>query len=73
MQIPDCYDPAAQEAANALSYTARVMRLPRCQCCDSPITTEQYLDLEPFGVKALACESCVKTHSRWNDFWEEME
>lgn len=67
MQIPDCYDPICQEAARSLAYTARVMRRPRCVCCDLPITTEQYLDLEPFGLKGLACDRCRDDHSHWTD------
>lgn len=31
----------------------------RCRCCDEPVNTEQYLDLTPFGLQAVACERCV--------------
>lgn len=71
MNLPECYDPAVQEAANALAYTARVLRLPRCIACGSPILTEKYLDLEPFGIKGLGCEACMDKHSHWTDQWEE--
>lgn len=30
-----------------------------CQCCGEPVQTEQYLDLRPFGLQAVACERCV--------------
>lgn len=63
MHIPDCYDPAVQEAANALAHTAKVMRRPRCERCGSPLMGEIYLDLEPFGLKGYACEKCLDKHS----------
>lgn len=71
MQILECYDPAVQAASCALAYTARVMRRPRCVCCDEPVTTELYLDLEPFGLKGIACERCRDRNSRWTDDMEE--
>lgn len=67
MQIPDCYDPAVQEESRAMAYTVRMMRRPRCVCCDDPITTEQYLDLAPFGLKGLACDRCRDNNSHWSD------
>lgn len=70
MQIPDCYDPAIQEAARSLRYTAMVMRRPRCECCGLPVTTDQYLDLEPFGLKGIACERCRDGNSHWTDTLE---
>ena len=63
MNLPECYDPAVQEAAHALAYTAKVMHRPRCECCGSPLTGDQYMDLEPFGLKGYACEQCIDKHS----------
>ncbi len=30
-----------------------------CQCCEEPVETEMYLDLEPFGIHAVACQRCI--------------
>ena len=35
-------------------------RLPRCHCCERPITTERYLELSAFGLNARVCEDCAK-------------
>ena len=45
-----------------LLYRARAEQLPRlmCQCCGEAVETELYLDLEPFGIRAVACERCVE-------------
>lgn len=71
MNLPDCYDPAVQEAANALAWTARALRQPRCIACGCRITTEKYLDLEPFGIMGFGCEACMNKHSHWTDRLEE--
>lgn len=62
MNIPDCYDPAVQEAARSLAFAAQVLRRPRCACCGNPLTGDEYLDLEPFGLRGCACERCVHKH-----------
>lgn len=62
MNIPDCYDPAVQEAARSLAFAAQVLRRPRCACCGNPLTGDEYLDLEPFGLRGYACECCVRKH-----------
>lgn len=66
--IPDCYDPIEQERSRDLAYNARLMRRPRCQCCGCPVISETYLDLEPFGLKGVACERCIEgnTHDICN-------
>jgi hypothetical protein len=45
-----------------LLYRAQQEKLPRitCQCCGEAVATELYLDLEPFGLRAAACERCVE-------------
>lgn len=65
--IPNCYDPAEQEARRDLAYTARIMQRPRCLGCGIPITTDLYLDLEPFGIQGLACEQCRNIHTHSTD------
>jgi hypothetical protein len=63
MQIPDCYEADRQEEARDLAYTARIMRRPRCERCDTPILSESYLDLSAFGLNGLACERCVNANT----------
>lgn len=73
MQIPDCYDPVYQEERRQLSYTVRKMRMPKCQGCGGHIWTERYLDLEPFGLKGFACETCIERNLGYCDELEDME
>lgn len=63
--IPDCYDPIIQEARRDASYAAMLNRLPKCMGCGHPITSEMYLDLEPFGVQGRACEHCYRLHRHY--------
>ena len=63
--IPDCYDPIAQEARRDQEYAEWLMRLPKCLGCGCPTTGETYLDLEPFGIRGVACEKCVETHTHF--------
>lgn len=67
LQIPDCYDPVVQEFGRQLAHTARLMKRPICQSCGERIWTEEYLDLEPFGIKGYACEKCVKRHKGYSE------
>ena len=69
--IPDCYEADRQEEARQLAYTAKVMRRPRCECCQKPLLGETYLDLEPFGLRGFACERCVAAHTRYVDDLED--
>lgn len=71
LQIPDCYDPIEQERSRDLAYTARLMRRPRCHCCDEHILTETYLDLSDFGIKAYVCEKCVENNTHYTYELEE--
>lgn len=45
----------------------RPLAFRRCQCCGRPIQSEWYLDLEPFGLLAAACEGCVERNLRGNE------
>lgn len=56
-------EPWVDEAWRDLAHTARVMRCPRCQCCDEHLMGEMYVDLEPFGLRGYACGRCVDKHT----------
>ena len=56
-------EPADDFQLRDLAYTARVMRRPRCVCCEEPILSETYLDLSNFGLDGVACERCVDQHT----------
>lgn len=71
MNIPDCYEPDVMLAAQALQQAVHQLRLPCCQCCGLPIVTEKYLDLAPFGLSGLSCQTCFEKHSHYTDLWEE--
>jgi hypothetical protein len=47
-----------------LAYTAKIMRRPRCECCNEPLTTDNFLDLSDFGLNGLVCEKCVDRNMR---------
>ncbi len=51
-----------EEDLRQLRLAVRRARLPRCACCDENLPTERYLDLAPFGLRAVACENCVETY-----------
>lgn len=60
MKIPDCYDPANQEEARDLAYTAKLLRRPRCCKCGGYLAAETCLDLTDFGLPdSFACERCM--------------
>lgn len=69
--VPDCYDPVAQEASRDARHVAWLSRLPRCLGCGDPITSEMYLDLEPFGIQGRACEQCYRRHMHYTDDLED--
>ena len=50
-------EPWQQEALHRLQLERKPR--PLCRCCGEPIETELCLDLEPFGIRAVACEDCV--------------
>ena len=60
-------EPWVQEELRQIQLAARRARLPRCACCDEPIPTERFLDLRGFGLRALACETCVEENLGFTD------
>ncbi len=46
-------------------------RLPRCHCCEKPITTERYMELAEFGLNARVCEICAGRCYRDNYYEQE--
>ena len=71
MNLPECYEADRQFKALDLAYTAKVMRRPRCVCCNEPILSETYLDLSPFGLDGVVCERCVDRHTHDTDDLDE--
>ena len=64
-------EPADDFQLRDLAYTARVMRRPRCVCCEEPILSETYLDLSAFGLNEVVCERCVDKHTHDTDDLDE--
>lgn len=58
-------EPWQQEMLRQLRLDRRRAMRPRCRCCSRPILSEQYLDLEPFGLQAMVCEECVAANLRY--------
>lgn len=69
--IPDCWDPAEQEARRDARHIAWLSKLPCCLGCGNPIASEMYLDLEPFGIQGRACEQCCSRHTHYMDDLED--
>ena len=61
----DNMEPWQQEALHQLQIDRRREERPRCHRCEEPILSEQYLDLEPFGIGAMVCEECVAENMRF--------
>ena len=40
---------------------------PRCVRCGEGIATEQYLDLEAFGLQGAGCQRCVEANLVWTE------
>lgn len=70
MIVPECYDPTAQEAERERRWEERLRGRPGCACCDEVVATEEYLDLEPFGLRGVACGRC---RDRCSHFTEELD
>ena len=62
--VPDCYEADIEFDRMDLAYTAKIMRRPRCECCNEPLTTENFLDLSDFGINGVVCEKCVERNMR---------
>ena len=67
MKIPERCSPADEEARRDRRYVEWMNRQPRCMGCGQPITTELYLDLEPFGIDGRACECCRSIHTHFTE------
>ena len=63
-------EPWMEEEQRQARWHSRLSRLPRCACCDEPIATERYLNLNAFGIAAAACETCVEQNF---GAWEALE
>jgi hypothetical protein len=62
--VPDCYEADREFERMDLAYTAKIMRRPRCECCNEPLTTDNFLDLSDFGLNGVVCEKCVDRNMR---------
>lgn len=60
-------EPWMQEERRQLAYTARLLRKPRCACCNNHIASEQCLDLENAGLAGYICERCIKANTVYTD------
>ena len=49
-----------------------VGKRPVCVRCGEPVVTEQYLDLEPFGLRGIACGRCRDRCSHWVEWEDDM-
>lgn len=61
-------EPWQQEQLWQLQLERHAQNRQQCHCCDRPIQTELYLDLSPFGLESLACESCVEKNLHTTDY-----
>ena len=52
-------EPWEEELGWQRQWQRRQSRRPRCHCCERPITTDRYMDLEAFGLNARICEECA--------------
>lgn len=60
-------EPWMDEARNDLAYTARLMRKPKCLCCDQHIASEQCLSLRDVGLNGYLCQRCIDAHTVYTD------
>ena len=58
------------EERRQIGWDRVVGKRPVCVRCGEPVVTEQYLDLEPFGLRGIACGRCRDRCSHWVQ-WEE--
>ena len=61
-------EPWQEEDLRQLRLDQRRAALPRCYCCDRIIDSE-FLDLTPFGIRAMACEECVGDNTHEISDW----
>lgn len=71
MRLLNPNDPEDAFALQDIAQARREAHLPKCACCEKPILSETYLDIEPFGLSGYICESCVSDHTHSTENWEE--
>lgn len=71
MRLLSHNDPGDAFTLLDMEQARREDRLPKCVCCEAPILSETYLDLEPFGLSGYVCEGCVSDNTHSADNWEE--
>lgn len=69
--IPGCYDPALQQEAWERKWERRLCRRPECLGCGAPVVTEEYLDLQPFGLGGILCGRCRDRNSHLTRGFDE--
>lgn len=60
-------EPWMDEARNDLVYTSRLMRMPKCLCCNEHIASEQCLSLRDAGLNGYLCQRCIDRHTIYTD------
>lgn len=63
-------EPWEEEVQRMRQWERARERLPRCFCCEEPVTSEQYLQLEIFGTDTCVCARCIRNNLRENDYGE---
>lgn len=63
-------EPWVEEMRRQNALEALQKRFPACICCDEPIRTERYLDLEAFGIRGYVCEDCMEENTGYADHLE---
>lgn len=58
-------EPWQQEVLHQLQIDRRREERPRCYCCEEPILSERFLDLDAMGIEAKVCEECVAENMRF--------
>ena len=59
-------EPWVEEEMRQMRLERERDKLPRCVCCNQPVVSERYLELEGFGLKGVGCEGCVEKAMKWN-------
>lgn len=68
MSILDCNDPADQEEAHQLAYTARMAKRPPCGRCGRRIWTDTYLDIGGNQYCQTCADYCTRDTAEDFDF-----
>ena len=62
-------EPWQEEERRQAMARRSLQLLPRCVCCQEPVVTERYLDLQAFGLAEVACEKCAEENF---GYWEAL-